>query len=313
MFMTILIPGCCLYKNREREIRGDLQQHFKLLVNRADSGGTDLSQDGKSLVYVTFDPDESNSCICILNIASGKEDQIVLSAIWPKWSPDKSKIAFYRVDSLYNWKLLYLDVKSRKLHEIDVKGLTGYRILNWSPEGDKIVLTIGHEYAGKLVIVDLTGRILREISKSNIQGLSDPCWSPDGKKIAFSGMEPLEWHDHGANPYGLQRIWVTDLSSGSSNKLTSANILERVIHHSTLRDEVPRWSPNGKWIAYLRTNEGAAAGSIYIVSSDGKSNYEVVSDECRQPLSWTPDSKGIVFTGKHNGQSGIWLVRFQLD
>ncbi len=319
LFVLIFSQGCCLYEYRESEIRGDLQQQFKLLIEHAGSGGVDLSQDGKSLVYITPSDDQTTSSLWVYDIFSDKEDCIMSEfiAFQPKWSPDKSKIAFYRVDSLDNWNLLYLDVESRKLHEILVKGQIGGREdLSWSPEGNNIAITVGPENGSWLEIIDLQGKLIRVIKNREIQGLSDPCWSPDGKKIAFSGIEPLEWHSEyeGPNPYGLRRIWVVDLSTSAFNKVIPSSLFERFIKKSDFYDYAPRWSPDGQWIAYERRSLEIEAGiSICVISADGKRNMEVVSGNYRAPISWTPDSKGLVFFGSKNGETGIWLAKLDLD
>ncbi|MCB0115720.1 MAG: PD40 domain-containing protein, partial [Caldilineaceae bacterium] len=64
----------------------------------------------------------------------------------------------------------------------------------------------------------------------------DPQISPDGTRVAWVRT----WMDADENRYRAN-IWITDLASGESQALT----------HGTNQDTMPRWSPDGKLLAYL--------------------------------------------------------------
>ena len=61
----------------------------------------------------------------------------------------------------------------------------------------------------------------------------------------------------------------------------------------------PRWSPDGKWVAYLSDRTGE--DEFYITSKDGKETVQLTtgSDCHRYQATWSPDSKRLVFSDKN--------------
>jgi len=73
---------------------------------------------------------------------------------------------------------------------------------------------------------------------------------------------------------------------------------------------VPRWSPDGRRIAYTTADPNATSGELWVATvSRAKSGALQVSDHTRltsepQPmygLSWTPDGRSIIFAARHAG------------
>jgi TolB protein len=102
--------------------------------------------------------------------------------------------------------------------------------------------------------------------------------SPDGEKIAFASDRD-----------GTSRIYVVNVDGTGLIKLTNASA----------GDLSPRWSPDGKQIAFSRT------GSLYIMDSDGSNVRQVTEAEpeasappCKAGAflgSWSPDGKRLTF------------------
>ena len=76
------------------------------------------------------------------------------------------------------------------------------------------------------------------------QMVDDPQIAPDGTRVAWVRT----WLDADENRYRAN-IWITDLASGASQALT----------HGTNQDTMPRWSPDGKLLAYLAAVPAADA------------------------------------------------------
>ena len=111
--------------------------------------------------------------------------------------------------------------------------------------------------------------------------------SPDGKQIAFDL---------------LGDIYVMPVSGGEARALTSG----------IPWDMQPRFSPDGRWIAF--TSDRSGGDNIWIMDRDGKSPQQVTKETFRLPNSpaWTPDSQYIAarkhFTGTRSAGAGeIWL------
>jgi len=111
--------------------------------------------------------------------------------------------------------------------------------------------------------------------------------SPDGKEIAFDL---------------LGDIYTIPIAGGEARALTSG----------IPWDMQPRYSPDGKWIAF--TSDRAGGDNIWIMDHDGKNLQQVTKESFRLPNSpaWTPDSQYIAarknYTGTRSGGAGeIWI------
>jgi TolB protein len=82
-------------------------------------------------------------------------------------------------------------------------------------------------------------------------------------------------------------IWVMDLATYRSKRLTENNVL----------DEYPRWSPDGRRIAFYSERDGTR--QIYVMDSNGKNVRRVTG---RYPVNedpgWSPDGKRLCFWAK---------------
>ena len=111
--------------------------------------------------------------------------------------------------------------------------------------------------------------------------------SPDGSQIAFDL---------------LGDIYVIPIAGGEAKSLTSGMPW----------DEHPRFSPDGKWIAYTSDRDGG--DNIWIMKSDGSDAQQVTKEDFRllNSPTWTPDSDYIAarkhFTSTRSAGAGeIWL------
>jgi Tol biopolymer transport system component len=102
-----------------------------------------------------------------------------------------------------------------------------------------------------------------------VKQIRNPVSSPDGKRVAFSALD---------------RLYVMEWPKGTPRRLTSDSVHE----------QVPAWSPDGKWIAYVSWSD--SGGALKKVRSDGKGKPErLVSSLGFFDLpAWSPDGKRIV-------------------
>jgi Tol biopolymer transport system component len=119
----------------------------------------------------------------------------------------------------------------------------------------------------------------------------DPDWSPDGRRIAFSKGDPL--CTAGACEEGpiSGNIWVRSLTSPRARRLTSDPEQQGFL------DQSPTWSPDGRMIAYSRS-EGyggdPAEVGIYTIGVDGRNDTLLTSTPVRA-LDWSPQGSTIAF------------------
>jgi len=108
---------------------------------------------------------------------------------------------------------------------------------------------------------------------------TDPQIAPDGKKVAFVASVP----DIDANRSDTD-IWLVSINGGEPLRLTSG---EGADYH-------PRWSPDGRTIAFVSTRGGSA--QIWTIPVDGGEAVQLtdISTGAHDPM-WSPDGKRIAF------------------
>ncbi len=77
-------------------------------------------------------------------------------------------------------------------------------------------------------------------------------------------------------------------------------------------DKDPAWSPNGKWIAYVR--DDGVDSQVMIRAADGHGAPRALTQEgdvtYSGPLQWSPDSRWLTYT---NSRQQLWLVNVKTD
>jgi Tol biopolymer transport system component len=101
--------------------------------------------------------------------------------------------------------------------------------------------------------------------------------SPDGSLVAISLDDP----GPGRN------IWLHDLKRGLRTRFTFAN---------DAMDGLPRWSPDGKRIAYTSTEGGSLQLMVKETSGAGRAEPLLRGDGDAWPTGWHPDGKSVLFT-----------------
>ncbi len=112
--------------------------------------------------------------------------------------------------------------------------------------------------------------------------LSDPQLSPGGKQIAFV-IDRADWkanrrigHIYRINIDGTNQVQLTFGERGESS---------------------PRWSPDGKSIAFTARRDPDTTNQIYVLHSEGGEARKITSHgTATGNITWAPDGKSIYFT-----------------
>src|SRR6185503_8479923 len=304
LFLILALAAVICAQTARHPLRVDDIFRFK------DVRDPQVAPDGQWVAYVvsTVDmkEDKSSSHVWLIKIDGTNDRQITFGAEGegsPRWSPDGNYISFTssRPGKARGSQVWVLDRRGGEATQLtDVKGrLQGYE---WSPDSKRLALLIGDPdpeseptpspAAGapatprvpKPIVIDryrfkqdvqgylLSGRhtyiYLFDVATKKLDRLTtskwdegSPSWSPDGSRIAFVSNHV---EDPDRDPSG--QVYVADAKPATTEKqLTPSSV--------RASRSKPEWSPNGKWIAFLDTDErkyGAySMERLNLVSSDG--------------------------------------------
>jgi TolB protein len=166
---------------------------MKLVVDLPDytaQGSPCWSQDGKLIVFDAWRPklNETNtdSKIILVN-ADGSDPKILGDGAMPSFSPRHRRIAFSRYEPNIGVWVMSVEGPEKELVLLDEEGWSA----RWSPDGTRILYTVGEEDRSNLVVYDLIEGVripLFEAGKSPyLSFFWNFSWSPDGRRIAFKG------------------------------------------------------------------------------------------------------------------------------
>jgi dipeptidyl aminopeptidase/acylaminoacyl peptidase len=120
-----------------------------------------------------------------------------------------------------------------------------------------------------------------------LTGVADPRISPDGTRVAYS----VWWIDKEANDY-RSAVWVAKLDG--SDEPQRFTFGER-------RDGVPRWSPDGRWLAFVsnRGSDEKTPGNLWVIPAEGGEARRLTDlKEGVEYAEWSPDSTRIAYSAR---------------
>jgi TolB protein len=98
---------------------------------------------------------------------------------------------------------------------------------------------------------------------------------------------------------GRPRIYTIDLSTGKITRLTQGG---------EWRDENPRWSPDGKRIAFASTRQSSSF-DIFVMNADGTSIERLTDNPAiEHDPTWDSDGRSIIFSGERDGRGELYRV-----
>jgi Tol biopolymer transport system component len=118
-----------------------------------------------------------------------------------------------------------------------------------------------------------------------------PRYSPQGDRIAWASDRSGSW-----------QIWVADAEGRNPRPITQLGA-----EFGARLAGTPRWSPDGKWIAFDARPGGKC--TLYVIPSTGGQVRRVLNDghEQRNP-AWSRDGGFLYFNSDRNGRVQIWKV-----
>jgi dipeptidyl aminopeptidase/acylaminoacyl peptidase len=305
-------------------------------------GAVAISPDGKRLAWIEggkvhiASPDHPDRGQVL---AAGSFSVENCSESDPAWSPDSSALAFFSDCAQPGEQAdLYLSrfdgAPARRLTE-----LHGYVASSaFSPDGTRIAFRYiegATRPAGALAAMKPFSGVIGEdgieiqrvaVARADVATAAAPAfatpanlhvfefdWSPDSKSLAYIA----------ADPPGENNWWVAKLYTQRIDSETSAGIKPNAVLSPAdvsgplhgLQIAVPRWSPDGRSIAFiggLMSDQGATGGDVWVVSSSGGQPVDLTPNRPASPAWITWDGNSHIDASEISG-GGCDLVRLSLS
>ncbi|HET9785199.1 MAG TPA: hypothetical protein VFP94_09630, partial [Terriglobales bacterium] len=136
-----------------------------------------------------------------------------------------------------------------------------------------------------LILVSVAGaqgvvarRRLRLDDRAGFRAASDPQCAPDGRSVAYV----LDTIDVKADKHRTH-VWLADVATGLNRQMT----------YSPEGESSPRWSPDGKHLAFLSDRPGPAKGTqVWLLPSVGGEARQLTGVKGEiEDYAWAPDSR----------------------
>jgi Tol biopolymer transport system component len=266
-----------------------------------------VSPDRKHLVFILVDPKEAKHCLMRYHVQTRKLDKLADLTWQPPrpitFSADGNLVAVVDAnpDTLKH-RVLLMNMKTGKPRKVldeeaiwDGPVFMRSHALVWSTVSDRQLskrLSIFYLGNGATRKLYTSQKVSPKKSVGREQTADNPCplWvSPDGGKLLW-----LDWGKKFPtkrqlvllNPRSPSPRYITDIEKGCLSA---------------------KFSPDGKWIAYVAFGPGPGKAGIFILKP-GDPNAELVAAFLKQPyrgwmFSWSPDSKRIAYV--HKEKTGV--------
>ena len=259
----------------------------------------DWSPDSRWLAVCDADDSDSVLSIFLLSVDSGEKRRLTSppegslgSDFSPAFSPDGRMLAFTRFGAGLFSDLYLLDLGDDLIPKGEPRRRTFTESTTTSPvftpDGRDIVFASGMIDAPSLWRVPVAGSAPPERLSIGERAMF-PAISRRGNRAAYESVDVLQGG-----------IWRADLpmTDGAAAKL-----------HSSSRDDLdPRYSPDGKSIAFLSSRSGSL--EIWKCDSDGSNAVQLTSLGASMTVQprWAPDGNSIGFLSDAEGQFHVYVI-----
>ncbi|PYV91287.1 MAG: hypothetical protein DMG90_07635, partial [Acidobacteria bacterium] len=238
----------------------------------------DCSPDGKWVIYASYNKDAIE--LWALNLSNGKTQQLTHNGsvnLEPRFSPDGKRVAFVSTQYKGHLHIFVADFRNGELTSIT--RLTGetrsslpryyYSQFDheispaWSTDGSEILFVSNRNHiygtGGFWRMKAEAGSEPREIHYEETTWKARPDFSPDGKRIVYASYLGQQWH----------QLWLMPAQGGDPFPISYGDF-----------DNVsPRWSPDGKHIAFISNRNGNT--SLWLQEVLGGAQTELIAKERR--------------------------------
>jgi len=336
--VLVLFLASAAWTQQAEVTRGVTPEDYYLFHQLSDPH---LSPNGKLVAYVVSSVDQKqnrrHSAIWLV-AADGSRGPWPFttspqSATSPRWSPDGQYLAFL------SSRPSTTDPITTQVYLLAMSGGEARRVTNlkngvssfqWSPDGtrlaclsrigpsdsraegsDKDRSDVRHyknqsykfndtgwfdDRRSHIWITDVKTGSAKQITSGQDWNDTDPQWSPDGTKIAFVSDRTGRAFDDSRNT----DVWVIAASGGPLTKISDHNE----------GDNSPRWSPDGKTIAFIGSAQESSHPKVWLAPSSGGASKLAVKDLDLIPsdLDWGDKGQALYFESGVKGESHLFRI-----
>jgi dipeptidyl aminopeptidase/acylaminoacyl peptidase len=123
-------------------------------------------------------------------------------------------------------------------------------------------------------------------------------WSPDGTRLFVIASES-------ADPYAATSLCLPHIVSAADGRVL------RTLEREPRDLEHPRWSPDGRWVAYLACREGLSMLNSLRVADAASGDARELSpslDPTFATFEWLPDSRAVVALVRERTRTPLWRL-----
>jgi len=236
------------------------------------------------------------------------------------WSPDGTRLAFLSDATKPGQLQLYVTRLAPGSVARRLTSLKGFLARpRWSPDGKTIALLFTENalgeagpladkaaavgvveervYEQRLALVDVATGNVRRLSPADLY-VYEYDWSPDGTRFVATAA-----HGSGDNNWYVAELYTIAAASWDT----------RSIFKPSMQIAVPKWSPDGKSIAFvggLMSDEPLIGGDVYTLADAGGNARNLTPGITASAswLTWVPSSNQILFTEYIDGMAGVATV-----
>ncbi len=152
----------------------------------------------------------------------------------------------------------------------------------FSPNGRDVLLSDSFNGSTTLNVYDMSTGQTRQLNRSYGGIAVSPSYSPDGQSFVVSSDQDLASGTETKRRIGAPKLYIIQ-NNGTVRLLSKGN-------GSYLS---PSWSPDGKYIAFVKRSKGNYY--IGVMNTDGTGERMLASDHMIDYPSWAPNSRMLIF------------------
>lgn len=251
-----------------------------------------LSPDGKQIAFIWNQ--ETGANIHVTPSAGGWPQQLStdrpMTNFWedspPRWSPDGALIAFTQEGHIHV-------VPSRGGHPKRIsRRWSGASSPRWLPDSNRLLMAFDDDGHQRILLIDRDGAWPRQISHGPGHD-SDPNPSPDGRHVAYT--------HYPKDDFNRSDITIVNLETGQAIRPTNT---------PGLHNRSPRWSPDGKQIAFI--SERTGYHEVFLTQPNGEDERQLTDLGMNVGyIAWSPDGARLACTLNREGAWEMGLITIQ--